>query len=295
MKPLNVIAASVLVLSTTAAAHSVGEAAAPVPSAPDGFVLVWSDEFDQDGAPDPANWTFEEGFQRNRELQWYQPENAFVENGVLVIEARKERKRNPRWRDPKEKDEFRWRKDIEFTSASLTTAGLRQWQYGRFEIRARITAEEGLWPAIWTLGVEGKWPAKGEIDIMEYYDGSILANFAWAAKDVRKPVWKGAKVPLAQISDDPDWDKRFHTWVMDWDEQEITLWLDDRLMNRVLLDNVKNGGKDSPLPHPFRQPHYLLLNLALGGNSGGSVENTKFPSRYEIDYVRVYQRRKDGR
>ena len=259
-------------------------------SVPEGYELVWADEFDREGPPDPANWTFEEGFKRNNELQWYQRENAFVENGVLVIEARKERKRNPRWRDPSEKDEFRWRKDIEYTSASLSTEGLRQWQYGRFEVRARISAEEGLWPAIWTLGVDGKWPAKGEIDIMEYYDGSVLANFAWAAKDVRKPVWKGAKVPLNQISDDPEWDQRFHTWVMEWDEQEITLWLDDRLMNRLRLENVRNGGKDAPLPHPFRQPHYLLLNLALGGNSGGSVEDTAFPSRYEIDYVRVYQR-----
>ena len=256
----------------------------------EGFKLVWADEFEIDGRPDPAKWTYEKGFKRNRELQWYQPENAFVENGVLVLEARKEHKRNPNWKDRSEPKEFRWRRYIEYTSASLTTRGLHAWQYGRFEVRARIAAQQGLWPAIWTLGVDGRWPANGEIDIMEYYDGSILANFAWAAKNVRKPVWKGAKVPLSEISSDPDWARKFHTWTMDWDEHQISLWVDGKLMNRVRLDNVKNGGKDSSLPNPFRQPHYLLLNLALGGNRGGPVNDTTFPSRYEIDYVRVYQR-----
>jgi beta-glucanase (GH16 family) len=80
---------------------------------------------------------------------------------------------------------------------------------------------------------------------------------------------------------------------MDWSHDEITLWLDGRLLNRVMLDNVKNGGPDAPLPHPFRQPHYLLLNLALGGVNGGPLANTAFPSRYEVDYVRVYQRQNE--
>ena len=256
----------------------------------DGYELVWSDEFDRDGRPDPANWTYETGFKRNGEAQWYQRENAFVENGVLVIEARRTRRNNPRFGNPDEKPEFARRRFIQYTSASLTTEGLRQWQYGRFEVRARIRAEAGLWPAIWTLGVDGKWPAKGEIDIMEYYDDSILANFAWAARDPSKPVWKGAKKKLAEITQDPDWDKQFHTWVMDWSEDEISLWLDGELMNHIRLDDVSNGGPGAPLAHPFRQPHYLLLNLALGGNRGGSLAETTFPSRYEVDHVRVYQR-----
>jgi beta-glucanase (GH16 family) len=254
------------------------------------YRLIWSDEFEGTGSPDPAKWTFETGFVRNNELQWYQPANAFVENGRLVIEARREKKRNPRWKHPEESPSFRWRKYIQYTSASVTTKNLHEWQYGRFEIRARISAEAGLWPAIWTLGVDGRWPAKGEIDIMEYYDDSILANFAWAQEDVRRPVWDGAKIPLATISADPDWDKQFHTWVMEWDKTQISLLLDGRLMNRINLDQVNNGGKASPLPHPFRQPHYLLLNLALGGNKGGPVTDTDFPSRFEVDYVRVYQR-----
>ena len=257
---------------------------------PVGYELVWADEFDNDGRPNSENWNFEEGFLRNGEMQWYQRDNAFVKDGVLVIEGRRTRRANPRFGDPDEKPVFARRRFIQYTSASLTTQGKHQWQYGRFEIRARIRAEQGLWPAIWTLGVDGKWPAKGEIDIMEYYDGSILANFAWAARDPAKPVWKGTKKPLSQITQDPDWDKQFHIWVMDWSHDEITLWLDGQLMNRVQLDNVNNGGPGAPLPHPFRQPHYLLLNLALGGINGGSLEQTAFPSRYELDYVRVYQR-----
>lgn len=259
-----------------------------------GYTLVWADEFDKDGKPDPKNWGFEEGFKRNGEMQWYQRENAFVENGVLVIEGRRTRRANPRFGDPDEKPEFAKRRFIQFTSASLTTEGKRQFLYGRFEIRARIKAEQGLWPAIWTLGVDGKWPAKGEIDIMEYYENSILANFAWAARNPANPVWKGAKIPLSDITQDPDWDKQFHTWVMDWSHDEITLWLDGRLMNRIDLDNVKNGGADAPLPHPFRQPHFLLLNLALGGQRGGPLAQTTFPSRYEVDYVRVYQRQNEA-
>ncbi len=257
---------------------------------PDGYKLVWADEFNKDGKPDPKNWSFEEGFKRNGEMQWYQRDNAFIENGVLVIEGRRTRRANPRFGDPDEKPEFARRRFIQFTSASLTTEGKRQWQYGRFEIRARIKAEQGLWPAIWTLGVNGNWPGKGEIDIMEYYDNSLLANFAWAARDPSKPVWKGAKVPLATITQDPDWDKAFHVWTMDWTRDAITLWLDGRLMNRIVLDNVKNGGPEAPLPHPFHQPHFLLLNLALGGDRGGPLAQTAFPSRYEVDYVRVYQR-----
>lgn len=259
------------------------------------YSLVWADEFEVDGRPDPAKWTFEEGFKRNREMQWYQPQNAFVEDGKLVIEGRRERRPNPRFGDAKERAEFRDRRFINFTSASLTTQGLHEWQYGRFEIRARIKAEPGLWPAIWTLGSKGPWPAKGEIDIMEYYDNSILANFAWAARDPRTPVWKGAKKPLSAITQDPDWDRKFHIWVMDWTEDEISLWLDGKLMNHLRLDQVRNGGSDAPLPHPFRQPHFMLLNLALGGDRGGSLAKTSFPSRYEVDYVRVYRRTKGER
>lgn len=287
---LKTAAAGAPAFMLAAAAH-----AQPADTVPplDDYKLVWADEFDGNGKPDPKKWGFEEGFKRNGEMQWYQRDNAFIENGVLIIEGRRTRRANPNFGDPDEKPEFAKRRFIQYTSASLTTEGKREWLYGRFEIRARIKAQQGLWPAIWTLGVDGKWPAKGEIDIMEYYQDTILANFAWAARDPAKPTWKSAKIPMSKITQDPDWDKQFHTWEMDWSHDEITLWLDGRLLNRVMLDNVKNGGPDAPLPHPFRQPHYLLLNLALGGVNGGPLANTAFPSRYEVDYVRVYQRQNE--
>ncbi|MGH7573993.1 MAG: glycoside hydrolase family 16 protein, partial [Longimicrobiales bacterium] len=108
------------------------------------YELVWSDEFDQDGRPDPANWTYERGFVRNAELQWYQPENAWCEDGFLIIEARRERVLNPR-HDPERRDWRSEREYAEYTSASVTTRGLHSWQYGRFEMRARIDTRDGLW------------------------------------------------------------------------------------------------------------------------------------------------------
>jgi len=142
-----------------------------------GLKLVWSDEFNKDGRPDPNNWTYERGFVRNQELQWYQPENARCENGMLIIEGRRQRKENPRYRA----DGRDWRQNreyAEYTSASLTTRRLHSWKFGRFEMRGRIDTRAGLWPAFWTLGIEGSWPSNGEIDIMEYYRGMLLANAA---------------------------------------------------------------------------------------------------------------------
>lgn len=283
MKPIPFVAA--LAVAMTSPASDAATASARQ----DGYRLVWADEFEREGRPDPARWSFENGFVRNGEIQWYQPDNAFVEEGLMVIEARRERRANPRFGDPAEKPEFRQRKFVNFTSASLTTRGLHSWQYGRFEIRARITAEQGLWPALWFVGAKGKWPASGEIDLMEYYDHSILGNFAWASANPGKPVWKGAKIPLARITNDPDWDKQFHLWVMDWDESQIGLYLDGRLINRINLDKVRNAD-GSGIANPFRQPHYMIINLALGGQNGGSLKDTRMPARFEVDYVRIYQK-----
>lgn len=250
--------------------------------------LVWSDEFEVDGRPDPEKWTFEKGFVRNGEHQWYQPENAFVANGLLVIEARRAKRQNPDFGNPAIAKPFRDRKSILYTSASITTKGLHSWKYGRFEIRAKIRAEEGLWPALWFVGDKGRWPANGEIDLMEYYDGSILANFAWASNNLSKPVWRAAKRRLSEITSDPDWDSKFHIWQMDWNEQKIVLSLDGQRLNEVDLNQVRNG-PGAVVANPFRQPHFLLMNLALGGGKGGSLNDTKFPSRFEVDYVRIYQ------
>jgi beta-glucanase (GH16 family) len=143
--------------------------------------LVWSDEFDRDGRPDPAKWTYETGFVRNKELQWYQPDNAWCEKGLLIIEGRRERKKNPNFK-PGSVDWKTNREYAEYTSASLTTKGIMSWRYGRFEMRGRIDTRAGLWPAFWSLGVDGPWPANGEIDIMEYYRGTLLANLIWAGQ-----------------------------------------------------------------------------------------------------------------
>lgn len=269
---------------------SVRPVAAADRMAPEGFELVWADEFDGSGRPDPSKWTFERGFVRNAEQQWYQPENAFVADGLLVIEARRENRAHPGFGDPSLPKHFRDRKKIRFTSASVTTRGLHSWQYGRFEIRAKLRAEQGLWPALWFVGVEGRWPANGEIDLMEYYDDSILAKFAWAAKNPRNAVWRASKRKLAEITSDPDWDKKFHIWTMDWTEKHIRLSLDGVALNEIDLDTVRNG-PGTPVSNPFRQPHALLINLALGGGKGGPLQNTRFPSRFEIDYVRIYQRK----
>jgi beta-glucanase (GH16 family) len=247
--------------------------------------LIWADEFNVNGKPNPKNWTYEQGFVRNQEDQWYQPKNARCENGYLVIEGKREKKRNPNYKA----GSTDWRTSREYanyTAASLTTKNLHNWQYGRFEMRGRIDIRPGLWPAFWTLGIKGEWPGNGEIDIMEYYRGDLLANTAWGSDKRYTAQWNTVKKPVASFND-PNWAKKFHIWRMDWDEKEIRLYVDDLLLNTTKLDNTFNT--DKAQLNPFRQPHYILLNLAIGGTNGGDPAATTFPSRFEIDYVRVYQ------
>jgi beta-glucanase (GH16 family) len=185
--------------------------------------LVWADEFDVDGRPDARNWTYERGFVRNEELQWYQAENARVERGLLVIEGRRERRANPDYQAGAP-DWRRARESASYTSASLTTRGLHAWQYGRFEMRARIDTRTGLWPAFWTLGVSGRWPRNGEVDIMEYDRGTLLANIAWLGPGGRA-FFDDLHKPLESFRD-PGWPQAFHVWRMDWDEHAIRLSVD---------------------------------------------------------------------
>lgn len=269
----------------TAQQRPAGEAVSKSAPSAD-WKLVWADEFDKDGRPDPKNWNYEAGFVRNRELQWYQPDNARCEKGLLIIEARRERKQNPNYA-PNSLDWKTNREYADYTSTSLITRGRNHWQYGRFEMRGRIDTQPGLWPAFWTLGITGQWPSNGEIDIMEYYRGTLLANVAWGSERPRVAVWDDFKKPITEFND-PDWSKKFHVWRMDWDEQAIKLYIDDILLNTTELKDAFN--KDAEGKNPFHQPHYLILNLAIGGTNGGDPATTTFPTRFEVDYVRVYQK-----
>jgi beta-glucanase (GH16 family) len=257
------------------------------PSIP-GMKLVWHDEFNKNGTPDSLSWRFEKGFVRNMELQWYQTSNAACRNGLLIIEGKKEAVKNPLY--DKQSNDWRYSREFAgYTSSSIQTRGFHQWQYGRFEIRARIDTAHGAWPAIWTLGISREWPSNGEIDIMEFYRvndiPTILANFAWGTEKRFSAKWKDLRKPLSDLaSTDPDWARKFHIWRMDWTKDSASLRLDGKILNSVSLSETANPDGFNP----FRQPHYILLNLAIGMN-GGDPSRSSFPIRYEVDYVRVYQ------
>lgn len=271
---------------------------------PSGYKLVWSDEFDNDGKVDTSKWGYEHGYVRNHELQWYQEENASVSNGVLTIEARGENRYNPLYKEGS--NEWREKRPaITCTSASINTRGKFSFLYGRLEVKARIPDGYGSWPAIWLLGDTLRWPACGEIDVMEYYRTiggtstigqksrnvpSILANACWANVPGQSAIWNSKVVPLSHfIEKDPFWTSRFHIWRMDWDKDYIRLYLDDELLNEIDLSKTVNKSGDGV--NPFHHPQYILLNLAIGGDNGGWVAPDGYPLRYDVDYVRVYQKK----
>lgn len=265
--------------------------------ADEGYALVWAEEFDVDGVPDPSVWSFERGFSRNEEAQWYQAENATVQDGLLVIEARRERVTNPGF----EGGSSDWRKKRrfgEYTSSSLTTRGKHAWLYGRFEMRGRIDIRAGLWPAWWTVGSPPRdgigWPASGEIDMMEYYRGMVLANAAWKKRGGGRwaAEWDAVRTPVEELAGDESpeaWAQRFHVWRMDWNEESIELSIDGVVLNTIDLSETVNPDGTNP----FRWPHHMIVNLAIGGQQGGDPSETAFPARYEVDWIRVY-RRSDG-
>lgn len=265
----------------------------PVGAQPDGYELVWSDEFSTEGRPDSASWNFENGFARNEELQWYQADNATCRNGLLIIEARPESRPNPLY-EAGSRDWRRMRPTVECTSSSLTTAGKHEFLYGRLEVRARIPVGKGAWPAIWLLGRDMEWPFCGEIDVMEFYRRQgvphILANAAWGTDRRYVARWDSQAIPFSHfLEQNPDWASEFHIWRMDWDEDYIRIYLDDELLNEIRLAETFNGTPGEGR-NPFRQPQYILLNLAVGGINGGEVSPETYPIRYEIDYVRIYKK-----
>ncbi|WP_339870389.1 glycoside hydrolase family 16 protein [uncultured Algoriphagus sp.] len=255
-----------------------------------GYKLVWQEEFENSEQVDPAFWSFENGFKRNNELQWYQEPNANVVDGRLVITGKREKVKNTNF-DAENTDWRRNREFAEYTSSSINTRGKYEFQYGIMEVRAKIDTAMGMWPAIWTLGVNNPWPSNGEIDVMEFYrvkgEATILANAAWADEGQYNAKWDNAKIPFSNfLQKDPDWPNKFHLWRMEWTEQSIKIYLDDELLNEVDLARTVNPDGFNP----FHQPHYILLNLAIGGNNGGDPSATTFPKEYVVDYVRVYQK-----
>ena len=263
-----------------------------------GWKLIWSDEFDTDGLPDPAVWEPERGFVRNHEAQWYQGENARQEGGSLIIEARPDKRKNPTYQKGAT-DWRRQRKTLGYTSASLTTRNSFSFLYGRLEVRAKIPTASGAWPAIWLLGKDMEWPSCGEIDVMEFYRVNgvphILANAAWGNDRRYNSVWNTKRIPFSHFTEkDAAWADKFHIWRMDWTPRNIRIYLDDELLNDIPLSETVNGSIGQHI-NPFTRPQYLLLNLAIGGDNGGEIDNKAMPMRYEIDYVRVYQQQQQPR
>lgn len=254
--------------------------------------LVWADEFNVDGVPNPEFWTSERGFVRNKEVQWYQPENSYCHGGLLIIEAREEHKPNPDY-NPESTFWGDLRPEIECTSGSLRSQHKVQFQYGRLEVRARIPAlKSGAWPAIWTLGDNKPWPSNGEIDLMEYYMvkgvPSILANAAWGGDKQGKAVWNTQIYPLSHfLEKDPEWVDRFHVWVLEWTPEEIRISLDGEVLNTTDLSKTINGKGAREGINPFHEPQFVLLNLAIGTHND-DPDYSRYPLRYEVDYVRLY-------
>ncbi len=256
---------------------------AQLPAPTPGYRLVWSDDFskDPDGLPDPTKWGYEEGFIRNHESQYYTKarlENARVEKGQLVIEARKE---NYVYDDSVDHSTL----PAHYTSAALETIGKADWTYGRIEVRAKLPAGKGVWPAIWTLGSNINqpgvgWPRCGEIDIMELVGkqpGVIHGTIHYYANG--KHVGKGTEIPIAHPESD------FHVYSAEWTPDRIDIYVDDKKYNSFDLSLASNDGQN-----PFRKPQYLILNLALGGDWGGPIDDSIFPQRMTVDYVHIYQK-----
>lgn len=260
----------------------------------DGMKLVWHDEFDNDGQLSD-DWMPEVGFRRNEELQWYQPENVSVANGCMVITGKKEQIPNPNFVEGSA-DWTLNRPYAEYTSGCMTTQSRFSFKRGRMEVRAKLSVAKGAWPAIWLLGNDGEWPNVGEIDVMEYYikngKPSVLANACWGSDKRWTAIWDEGVTPLDHFTAmDCLWPDKFHVWRMDWNREEMNLYLDGELMNRIDLSGTVNQGYGGDTRNPFTcegNDFYILLNLAIGSN-GGTPDDSCFPIHYYIDYVRVYQ------
>jgi len=252
-----------------------------------GMQLMWNDEFNVNGAPNTAYWKPETGFVRNQELQYYQLKNASCSGGVLFITGKRDTVVNTKY--VRGSTDWRYKDSLAYwSSASLITQGLKTFQYGRIDVRARIDTTYGAWPAIWQKGITGSWPACGEVDIMEFYNKKVYANAIYGA--VGAPNYgKCVNKSIATVTNgDSNWAKKFHLWTEIWTADTLKLYLDGVLMNQVLISSIANPAGTSPA-NGFQQQHFFLLNLAIGSN-GGTPRARTSQITYEVDYIRVYQK-----
>ncbi|MFF5454434.1 discoidin domain-containing protein [Streptomyces sp. NPDC012950] len=250
--------------------------------------LVWSDEFDGTAGaePDPAKWRADPGTGQNGELQYYTDhDNASLDGtGHLVLEARKQA--TPGKGCPP--DPLTGSTTCQYTSARMNTGATFQFTYGRVEARVKVPKGNGLWPAFWMMGADfltGRpWPYNGEIDILEVLGKDVKTSYS----TVHAPAYNGGGGIGApyRLPQDADFSDDFHTWAADWTSKGIVYSLD----GRTVLTLDKEQVERTRGPWIFDHPHYMILNLAVGGDWPGPTDaSTPFPSKMLVDYVRVYQ------
>jgi beta-glucanase (GH16 family) len=235
------------------------------------YALIWSEEFNYTGLPDSTNWSYETGYQRNNEKQYYtykRSENARVEEGMLVIESIKENFQG-----------------FAYTSASINTLGKDSFPVNsRMEIRAKLPRGKGIWPALWMMGTDIKtvdWPSCGEIDIMEYLGrtpGVIYGTFHWQDASRHDSALHRSKGDSTRCNDASE---NFHVYGVERTADKLTFFIDNRYFFDFRTDSTVK--KDL-----FKHPYYLLINTAVGGDWGGEIDTTIFPQEYYIDWVRVF-------
>lgn len=267
----------------------------PAPISKGDLLYVWGDEFNIDGPVDDKIWEFEKGFKRGNEPQVYVEgiNNAIVKDGRLLITAKKEKTYNANYVPGTTSTDYRKNQEFgDYSSASIRTRQKRFFLFGHVEVRAKIDNKKGAFPAIWTCGNNRNWPLNGEIDIMEFYDlykgePQLTSNFATGKLQAWEANWWSKFTPLSYYeTKDPDWINKYHVYSMDWDEEEITLFVDGEYKNKIKIAEATNS--DGSIA--FDNPQYMWLNLALKNRGQGIALDDNIPITFEVDYFRVYQK-----